>query len=258
VGDVDYARYGIGYARHRRADPRIADLVAGALGPARTVLNVGAGAGSYEPTDRLVVAVEPSETMIAQRPASLGPVVRAAAEALPAADGAFDAAMATVSVHQWSDPLAGLAELRRVATGAVVILTFDPDALDRLWLSEYAPRVYRAERARYPAIDTIKAAPGGSTSVLHVPVPFDCTDGFTEAYFGRPEAFLDPGVRRSQSAWSFVGPDVEAGYAERLADDLASGRWDALHGGLRTQDRFDGALRLVVSGRPARRPRRSR
>jgi SAM-dependent methyltransferase len=248
AGDVDYGRYGIGYAQRRRADPRIADLILEALGPATTVLNVGAGAGSYEPPDRRVAAVEPSEVMIGQRPSSLAPVVRAAAEALPVVDRAFDGAMATVTVHQWPDPLAGLAEMRRVTTGPVVVLTFDPDAIDRLWLSEYAPRVYRAERARYPAIDTIVTALGNSTSVSHVPVPFDCTDGFTEAYFGRPEAFLDPDVRRAQSAWSFVEPAVEARYADRLAADLASGRWDALHGGLRTQSQFDGALRLVVSG----------
>lgn len=248
AGDVDYGRYGIGYAERRRADPRIAELILGALGSAATVVNVGAGAGSYEPVDRLVVAVEPSEAMIAQRSRSPGPVVRAAAEALPWPDGAFDAAMATVTVHQWPDPEAGLAEMRRVATGPVVVLTFDPGALHRLWLSEYAPDLYRAERARYPTIDTVVAALGGAASVFHVPVPFDCTDGFTEAYFGRPEAFLDPEVRRAQSAWSFVKPAVEARYAERLAADLASGRWDERHGDLRTQAQFDGALRLVVSG----------
>jgi SAM-dependent methyltransferase len=247
AGDVDYSRFGTGYATRRQADPRIAALIDEALGPARTVLNVGAGAGSYEPPDRTVVAVEPSEAMLIQRTPSHGPAVRAVAGALPMADGSFDAAMATVTIHQWPDPQAGLAELRRVSTGPVVVLTFDPEALDRLWLMEYAPELHRAERARYPSIDTVVAALGPSSTVHHVAVPFDCTDGFTEAYFGRPEAFLDPAVRTSQSAWSFVGaPEVERSVA-KLAADLASGHWDERHGHLRSQARFHGALRLVVS-----------
>ncbi len=247
AGDVDYGRHGIGYAHHRREDGRIAAVVHRALGTARTVVNVGAGAGSYEPPDRTVVAVEPSEAMIGQRRPSLGPVVRGVAGSLPFRDGAFDAAMATVTVHQWPDPVAGLRELRRVATGAVAVLTFDPDALDRLWLAEYAPDLYLAERSRYPAIRTALAGLGGSPSVIDVAIPFDCTDGFTEAYFGRPEAFLDPEVRRAQSAWSFVDDAVEARYVRTLAEDLASGRWDARHGELRSRDQFHGALRLLVS-----------
>ena len=247
AGDVDYGRHGIGYAHHRRADRRIAAIVHRALGPARTVVNVGAGAGSYEPTDKTVVAVEPSEAMISQRLPSLGTVVRGVAGSLPFRDGAFDAAMATVTIHQWPDPVAGLRELRRVAAGPVAVLTFDPDALDRLWLAEYSPDLYRAERSRYPAIRTALDALGGACSVIDVAVPFDCTDGFTEAYFGRPEAFLDPEVRRAQSAWSFVDDAAEARSVTKLAEDLASGRWDARHGELRSRDQFDGALRLLVS-----------
>ncbi len=247
AGDVDYGRFGIGYAARRQADPRIANRIWEALGPADTVVNVGAGAGSYEPTDRLVVAVEPSEAMIGQRPEPAGRIVRAVAGALPLADGAVGAAMATVTIHQWPDPAVGLGEMRRVARGPVVVLTFDPDALDRLWLAEYAPGVYDAERSRYPAIDAVVEGLGGEATVEHVPVAADCTDGFTEAFFGRPEAFLDPEVRRSQSAWSFVAPTVAEDYARHLGDDLASGRWDARHGVLRTQPEFDGALRLVVS-----------
>ena len=247
AGDVDYARHGIGYAGHRRADPRIASRILEALGTARTVLNVGAGAGSYEPDDRAVVSVEPSDAMTAQRPTTPRRVVRAVAGALPLPDRAVDASMATVTVHQWPDPIAGLCEMRRVTAGPVVVLTFDPDCLDRLWLAEYAPDVYRAEGARYPTIDTLVTALGGDAAVHPVPVPFDCTDGFTEAFYGRPEAFCDPGVRRSQSAWSFVDPVVEAGYAEDLRRDLLSGRWDERYGHLRTRATFDGALRLVVS-----------
>jgi SAM-dependent methyltransferase len=247
AGDVDYARYGTGYAGRRRTDPRIAVHVLAALGDARTVVNVGAGAGSYEPAGVSLVAVEPSLTMIDQRAVGSAPVVRAVAGALPFPTGSFDAAMATVTVHQWPDPVAGLAELRRVAAGPVVVLTFDPGALDRLWLADYAPDLYRAESARYPVMDVLVSALGGEATVETVPVPFDCRDGFTEAYFGRPEAFLDPAVRRSQSAWSFIDPDVEAGYAGQLRADLASGAWDARYGALRHQRAFDGSLRLVVA-----------
>jgi hypothetical protein len=250
AGDVDYSRYGFGYAGHRQTDPRIAARLHHALGPARSVLNVGAGAGSYEPTDRTVVAVEPSEAMLSQRAQHLSPAVRAVAAALPLADGAVDAAMATVSVHQWPDTRAGLAEMRRVALGPVVLLTFDPAALDRLWLAEYCPRLYEVESARYPDIDELVAAMGPDTVVTPIPVPLDCRDGFTEAFYGRPEAFLQPDVRRSQSAWSFVGPVHEAAAVERLAADLSSGRWDARYGRLRRQPEFVGALRLLVAPGP--------
>jgi SAM-dependent methyltransferase len=251
AGDVGYGRHGTGYSALRRTDPRIADLIHRALGPARTVANIGAGAGSYEPSDRRVLAVEPSEAMIAQRPDSPSSVVvRAVAGALPLPDRAVDASMATVTIHQWPDPEAGLVEMRRVTRGPVVVLTFDPDTLDRLWLAEYAPELYRAEHRRYPAVDRVVAALGGSASVLEVAVPFDCTDGFTEAYFGRPEAFLEPSVRRAQSAWTFVDSDEEAASVERLRADLVSGRWDARYSHLRRQSDFVGALRLVV-GDPA-------
>jgi len=247
-GDVDYGRHGVGYAARRRADPRIAGLIHHALGTARTVANIGAGAGSYEPTDRRVVAVEPSEAMIAQRPGPTDGVVRAVAGALPLADRSVDAAMATVTIHQWPDPVAGLREMRRITRGPVVVLTFDPDSLDRLWLMEYAAELHDAERSRYPTIDAVVAALGGSASVHEVPVPFNCTDGFTEAYFGRPEAFLDPSVRRAQSAWTFVDPAAQEASMEQLRADLDSGRWDARHAGLRTRSQFVGALRLVVGG----------
>jgi hypothetical protein len=250
AGDVDYSRYGVGYSRRRQADPGIAARIHEALGPARVVLNVGAGAGSYEPVDRSVVAVEPSEAMVAQRPHHLSPAVRAVAGALPLGDGSVDAAMATVTVHQWPEARAGLAEMRRVSLGPVVLLTFDPAALDRLWLAEYSPELYEAESARYPSIEELTTVLGPATVVTTVPVPLDCRDGFTEAFYGRPEAFLHPEVRRSQSAWSFVEPDAEARAVDRLAADLSSGRWDERHGRLRTQPEFIGALRLLVAPNP--------
>jgi len=248
AGDADYSRIGAGYARYRRPDPRIAARIADALGDARSVLNVGAGAGSYEPLDRVVTAVEPSATMREQRPAHLVAALDARAEALPFADDAFDASMATFTVHQWSNLEAGLAEMRRVTRGPVVVLSCDPEALDRFWLAEYAPLVIATEARRYPALDRIRAGLGGSVEVREVPIPFDCTDGFGEAYFGRPELLLDEGARRANSAWSFVPPDVAGEYVGRLERDLASGAWDARWGGLRTQSTFDGSLRLLVSG----------
>ncbi len=248
AGDVDYARIGTGYAGHRRTDPTIAGLIHAALGSAQTVLNVGAGAGSYEPEDRAVVAVEPSGAVIAQRTAHHSPTIRAVADALPLSDHAVDASMATVTVHQWPDPVAGLLEMRRVTTGPVVVLTFDPEALDRLWLVEYAPDLIELESRRYPTVATLAGALGDGTTVEPVPIPFACPDGFTEAFYGRPEAFLDPSVRRSQSAWALLEPAAEKTAVEALRSDLAAGRWDECHGHLRTQPHFDGALRLVVSG----------
>jgi hypothetical protein len=254
AGDFDYQAHGDGYAARRRTDPRIAELVHAALGDARTVLNVGAGAGSYEPADRAVTAVEPSASMRAQRPAHRVPAIDATAERLPFPDDAFDAAMATVTVHQWADTDRGLSELRRVSRGPVVVLTFDGDALDRLWLADYAPELIAAERRRYPAIRHITNVLGGTSTVTPVPIPIDCVDGFAEAYYARPERFLDAAVRRSQSAWGFVEPATIAGAVARLRADLDSGEWDRRYGSLRTQPEFAGSLRLITAhpGSPTR------
>lgn len=247
AGDFDYEVGGVGYAAQRRADPRIAARVHSALGPARTVLNVGAGAGSYEPTDREVTAVEPSAAMRAQRPQHLSRAVDATAEDLPFDEDSFDAAMATVTIHQWSDVDRGLAELRRVSRGPVIILTFDGDALDSLWLAEYAPELIAAERRRYPGIEHVRQVLGGHSTVQEVPVPIDCLDGFAEAYYARPELFLDPAVRRSQSAWGFIDAEATERTVSRLRSDLDSGAWDRRFSRLRRQPEFTGALRLIVA-----------
>jgi SAM-dependent methyltransferase len=246
AGDFDYDANGQGYAQRRRTDPRIAVLVQEALGSARTVLNVGAAPGSYEPTDRHVIAIEPSAAMRAQRPAHLTPAIHGVAESLPLDDASVDAAIAMVTVHQWPDLEKGLAELTRVTRGPIVVLTFDGNALDRLWLAEYAPELFAVERRRYPAIDRIDAGLGGGCTVSPVPIPLDCVDGFSEAFYGRPEQFLDPAVRRSQSAWGFLDAGVEERIVERLTTDLESGAWDARCGHLRTQPWFEGAVRLIV------------
>ena len=243
---VDYEQRGQGYARNRRTDPRIAARIHAALGDARTVLNVGAGAGSYEPGDRWVLAVEPSAAMRAQRPPGAAPALAARAEALPFDDDSFDAAMACVTIHHWEPASKGLAELRRVARGPVVVFTFELDALPD-WQQEFLREGLVIERPRFPGIDDVARWLGGSPRVERIPTPADCMDGFFEAFWNRPEALLDPQIRASQSMWTLLKPGVEERIVERLRAALASGEWDGQHGHLRELDSFDGALRLVIS-----------
>jgi hypothetical protein len=247
AGDVDYERAGARYAEVRRPEPSFARRIRAALGDATTLVNVGAGAGSYEPDDLTVTPVEPSAAMRAQRPAHLAPAIDAVAEDLPFPDGAFDAALASVTVHQWRDLGAGLAELRRVTTGPVVVMTFDPVPLRRFWLAEYAPELMEHESGRMPAIADLVAGLGGEVHVEELPVPAGCVDGFAEAYFGRPEAFLDGRVRAAQSSWAFVSDDGVRRSVGRLRAALEDGSWDARFGGLRTAPDYNGSLRLVVA-----------
>jgi SAM-dependent methyltransferase len=227
-------------------DPKIAALIRAALGDARKILNVGAGAGAYEPVDRDVTAVEPSEAMRARRPPHLPRAIDAVAEALPFADASFDAAMTTFSAHHWRDLGKGLAEMRRVARGPVVILTSDPDGVAQFWLTDYAPEPTRRRAARYPAISRIVSALGGRCDVATVPIPLDCADDFTEAFYGRPEMFLDPAVRLS-SGWDQLDADATARFETKLRGDLQGGAWDERHGALRTQPCFAGSPRLIVA-----------
>lgn len=245
---LNYETLSTPYAHHRRTDPRIAARVHRALGPARTVLNVGAGAGSYEPTDRYVVAVEPSPTQRRQRHSQGAvPAVIATADALPFDDDSFDAVMAMVTLHHWPDIAIGLRSLRRVARGPVVILTFDPEAFDTFWLAQLLPELFTAERQRFPTIPQLQAMLGGTSEVEEISIPFDCVDGFTEAFYGRPEAFLNDNVRRAQSCWGFLPDGLEPVLVQRLADALSSGEWDNKWGHLRTQPEATYALRLVTA-----------
>ena len=243
---VDYEQHGRTYARQRRADPRIAARITAALGDARTVLNVGAGTGSYEPPDRWVLAVEPSAVMRAQRPGGAAPVIAARAESLPFDNDAVDAAMACLTIHHWEPPAAGLAELRRVARGPVVVFTFELDCLPA-WQRDYLDEGLALERPRFPTVDEVAAALGGRTRVEQIATPGDCVDGFFEAYWRRPEALLDPAVRGAQSMWTLLPAGVERRIVARLSTALESGAWDAEHGQLREQEAFAGALRLVIS-----------
>ena len=248
-GDALYDTIGQGYAHRRRPDPRIAERLTTALGDARTVVNVGAGTGSYEPLDRSVVAVEPSAVMIAQRSTNAAPAVQARAEALPFADRAFDAAMAVLTIHHWTDRPGGLAECARVARQRVVLLTWDPNA-DAFWLvQDYFPEFGEIDRKVFPAIEAYADAfgRGARVEIAAVPIPRDCIDGFLGAYWARPEAYLDPAVRAGMS--SFARQSLE-GRLERLRADLASGAWHARHGHLLAKDAFDIGYRLVVAHLP--------
>ncbi len=247
AGDANYGVIGKGYVSYRQPEPYIAEFIRRALGDALTVLNVGAGAGSYEPVDRAVTAVEPSASMRAQRPAHLPAAIDATAERLPFAEKTFDASMASFTVHQWTDLTCGLSEMRRVTRGPVLVLTCDPNELTRCWLNDYAPEMIAVEARRYPAISAIAEELGGDVDIHTIPIPLACVDGFGEAYYGRPERILEPGARLANSAWSFVDRSVGERFVANLSRDLADGSWDARYGGLRTQPFFDGSLRLVVA-----------
>lgn len=247
AGDANYGAIGNGYINYRQPDPHIAAFILKALGDTKSVLNVGAGAGSYEPTDRDVTAVEPSASMRALRPAHLPRAVDAAAERLPFADKSFDASMATFTVHQWNDLAAGLTEMRRVTRGPVLVLSCDPTKLERSWLQAYAPEMIAVEARRYPPLAAFEAAWGGTVEVIPVPIPLGCVDGFSEAYYGRPERLLEPGARLANSAWSFVDQSVADRFVAQLTRDLAEGKWDERYGSLRSQPYFEGSLQLLVS-----------
>jgi SAM-dependent methyltransferase len=242
-----YDSIGVGYNATRRTEPRIAARVWAALGDAETVLNVGAGTGSYEPPDRRVLSVEPSTVMRAQRPAGASPCVAALAEHLPFADGSFDAAMAFATLHHWTDPIAGLREMRRVAHRVVVFTHDSSDAAwrSRFWLTrDYLPEVAELVGGR-PALDDLARAIGAR--IEPVPIPWDCADGFFEAFWRRPEAYLDERVRRGISVWTRVGRDAEERAVRALRGDLASGRWAERNHTLLDLEAAELGLRLLIA-----------
>jgi len=240
-----YDTIGATYTVTRRTEPRIAAQVWAALGDARTVLNVGAGTGSYEPPDRDVTAVEPSAVMRAQRPADAAQCMAATAERLPFADQSFDAAMAFATVHHWRDPIAGLLEMRRVARRVVV---FTSDTTDQSWHRQFwLTRDYLPELAASPFGLASELARAIGARLEPVLIPWDCVDGFFEAYWRRPEAYLDENVRRGISLWAKVGPEVEQRAVRNLRDDLASGRWAERNRELLDLDAAELGLRLVIA-----------
>jgi SAM-dependent methyltransferase len=241
-----YDSIGATYSATRRTEPRIAERIWAALGDARTVVNVGAGTGSYEPPDRYVLAVEPSARMRSQRPRDAAPCLAASAESLPLDDQSFDAAMAVNTIHHWEDPVAGLREMRRVARRVVVFLcdTSDPD---RFWLT----RDYLPEAAALQTSGILASLPQLTDAVAGrldpVLIPWDCADGFYEAYWRRPAAYLDENVRRGISVWTAVGPNAEERAVRNLRKDLASGRWTARNRELVGLDAADLGGRLLIA-----------
>jgi SAM-dependent methyltransferase len=241
-----YDRIGATYAATRRPDPRIQRAIWDALGDARSVVNVGAGGGSYEPPGTLL-AVEPSAVMIGHRPPGAAPVVQAGAERIPLPDGACDAALAVLTVHHWSDPRAGIAEMCRVARRQVV-LTHDPAWAAGFWLvRDYLPEVVEFDRGRMPAVDRLCEWLGGDVRVAPVPIPHDCCDGFLCAYWRRPQAYLDPLVRAGISTLAQLGAPVERAVAA-LAADLDSGEWERRNRDLLALPDADFGYRLLVCG----------
>jgi SAM-dependent methyltransferase len=222
AGDADHRQ-------HRRPEPAFARAVAKALGDARTVLDIGAGSPSYAPIDRDVTAAEPAGD-------------------LPFADDTFDAAMTTFALHAWDDLERGLAEVRRVTRGPIVVLTFDPDRIERSWLAEYAPEVLAADARRHPALPRIADALGDDTvTSTPLPIPFTCVDGFAEAYYARPERLLDPGVRQADPTWGLVDEFTVRRSVAALRTALESGEWDRRHGSLRIRPTYEGSVVLVTA-----------
>ncbi len=242
-----YERIGAGYAQSRQADPRVERQLHDAIGDATSVINIGAGSGNYEPTDRTTIAIEPSPTMLAQRP-GIVPVARAVAEHLPVRDDAFDVATAIFTVHHWTDRAAGLRELGRVARRQVC-LVYDSAITSQMWLADYFQEMATAAWE----VDVPDAAALGQhldvEEVRTLWVPPDCTDGFTGAFWNRPERYLEPAVQAGMSTLSRLEPEERAAGTKRLTEALESGAWDAANGHLRSQDRFDMGYRLVLSRR---------
>ena len=239
-----YDSIGRSYSARRQSDPRLAARIAASIGSDTTVLNVGAGTGSYEPARRGIIAVEPSTVMLLQRPRTAAPAIRAVAEALPFHDQALDVVLAILTVHHWSDQRRGLEECARVARERVVILTWDP-AAEGFWLvQEYFPEILEIDRRSFPSLEFLRAVLG-PIEVQPLPIPGDCVDGFLGAFWRRPEAYLDEGIRAGISTFSRLA-SVDA-QLERLRRDLRSGEWERRHAGLLDRAELDVGYRLIIA-----------
>ena len=247
--DIRYDSIGSDYAATRREEPRFMQLIEEALGDARTILNVGAGTGSYEPRDRHVIAVEPSDVMAAQRPADRVPAIRGRAEDLPLRDRSVDAAMSVLSLHHWDEARQrGVRELRRVARGPVVILTCDPEVSGRMWLmADYLTEVAALDRQTFPSLEQLATWLGGEVTITTVPIPSDTCDWSLMSFWAHPERVLDPVARNATSGFARMSSDVVDRVVNDVRRDLESGAWDERYGWLRSLEEFDAGLRLVVA-----------
>lgn len=239
-----YDKIGGTYSSRRQSDPRIAAAIESAVAGCNSILNVGAGTGSYEPASRFVVAVEPSVTMIAQRPIGAAPVVQGRAEALPFPDQSFDAVLGILTLHHWKDRIRGLSECARVARFKVVLLTSDFDICEKFWLFDYFPELLRADRSIFPSRECIATTLGPIETII-VPVPEDCRDGFLGAYWKRPRAYLDQKVREGISTFSKIG-NVDSQLA-RLESDIVSGAWEQRYRSLLDLKALDLGYRILIS-----------
>jgi SAM-dependent methyltransferase len=246
-----YETIGRSYAATRREDPRIARRIHEALGDARSVVNVGAGTGSYEPVDRYVIAVEPSDVMAEQRPPSRVPAIRASAGELPLRDRSVDAAIAVLTLHHWDDAQErGVRELRRVARDRVVILTYDASVSGRMWLmADYLPEVAALDERIFPSPDALTGWLGGAVEVQTLPISRDTSDWMLGSFWAHPERVLDERARANTSGFARMPDDVVQRVVSSLRRDLEDGSWDARHGELRTLDEHDVGLRLIIARR---------
>lgn len=244
-----YDTIGHGYAVTRREDPAIAAAIAAALGGARSVVNVGAGAGSYEPRDRQVIAIEPSAVMSAQRPPERVPAIRASARDLPLYDASIDAAMSVLSVHHWDDERErGVREMRRVARGPIIIVTYNTSVSGRMWLlADYLPESAALDRRTFPAIDRLRDWLGGTVTVTPIPISRETPDWHLGSFWAHPERVLDAGARNATSGFTRMDPEVIDRLVTTLRRDLESGAWDERYGHLRGLAEYDGGMRLVVA-----------
>lgn len=244
-----YDRIGRGYARTRREDPRFARRIQEALGKSRTIVNVGAGAGSYEPRDRYVIAIEPSDVMASQRPPDLPPAIRASARAIPLRDQSVDGAIAILTLHHWDrERQTGVRELRRVARGPIVILTYDPEISGQMWLmADYLPEVAALDHQSFPQVDTVARWLGGTTRVETIEIPRDTPDWMLGSFWAHPERVLDSAAREATSGFARMPRAVVDRVTEAVRRDLESGAWDRRYGHLRDLESFDAGLRLVTN-----------
>lgn len=232
--------------RIRKEDPKIAKMIKDALGSAQSLLNVGAGSGSYEPDDRFVVSIEPSREMRSQRGKHRVPAINGSAECIPFDDCVFDASMAVLTVHHWINLGKGLSEMKRVTKGPVIIMTFDPFAATEFWLYDYLPEMLKVDQNRYPRIDRLSTFLGTTPKIVEVPVSRDCADKFQVALYSRPEEFLRMSVRKSQSAWSHLKEGLEEGFVKTLSSELESGKWDKKYGDFRKKTVIKCQLRILI------------
>jgi SAM-dependent methyltransferase len=243
-----YEDLSVGYTATRRTDPRIARQIHAALGDARSVANVGAGAGAYEPFDRKVLPIENSQRMIAQRAPDLAPAIRGHAESLPLPSDSVDVALACMTLHHWVDWRIGIQELRRVARKRVVVFTYDRSCAQRFWLlRDYLPKLGRLDSARFPPVEEQRVAMGEDVDLEVVPIPHDCEDGFLAAYWRRPAAYLEKQVRAGMSTFHIPGAERLLGGLDELADDLDTGRWEERNQELLDLEELDLGYRLLVT-----------